>query len=159
MTVRLQSVSAPIVVSALAAMCVVRPLSAQVAPTPENRLTHHAVETTIPAQRTDAQNQCIGRAISGGLIVTVGSFLILKAVSSGPIADDSPPSNGVVAAISIIVGAGYMLWKSRGCENAYNGLPIATGTPVRREVRFSGNPAAGFDPLSRSYSSYGNAPR
>jgi hypothetical protein len=149
MNSRFSAASLSIVLIAPAVMCIARPLADQVPQTPENSLTPVVVEAITPAQRSDAQNQCIGRTISGGVIVTVGSFLIIKAVSSGQIADDSPPSKVVVVAISLAVGAGYVLWKSKRCESAYNGLPAASWPPVRRVSGFNHDPV-GFDPFARS---------
>jgi hypothetical protein len=143
---------------ALPVMCVAVQVSAQQPQPRTNDLTPVAFETIRPAQRVDAQNRCIGRAVSGGLIVAAGSFLGIKLLNSAPFADNSPPSDGVVLAISVVAGAGYVFWKSRRCEQVYNGLPLTTWPQARRVSGFNRN-AAGFDPFTRSNSASANARR
>ena len=154
MHVRREHISALIARAVLAIICVAHQLPAQLLQASESRLTPTAVVAEAPTQRSDAQNRCIGRAISGGLIIAVGSFLGLKILNSGPFADNSPPSDGVVLAISVVAGTGYVLWKSRRCEQVHNALPGTTLPPARRKSAFSSNPV-GFDYFERLIGSTG----
>jgi hypothetical protein len=147
MNLRFSSFSGLLAIVALPGMCVARPVFAQVDQVHQHGLTPLAVEASNPAQRSDAQNRCIGSAITGGLIVAVGSFLGIKLLNSAPFADSSPPSDGVVLAISVVAGTGYVIWKSRTCDQEYRVIPGVTLPRAHRLPGFTRKPVR-FDPFA-----------
>lgn len=90
----------------------------------------------------EAENRCIGNAVTGGLIVAGGSFLLYKLLSAGPIGGDAS-KDGAVLVVSLVSGAAYTVWRANKCRQHFGATPLNEPIPIRSSP--PGRNRVGFD--------------
>ena len=97
-----------------------------------------------PAAQDDGVNRCVGNAMTGGLVIAGGSFLLYKILSAGPTGGD-PSKDGGALIVSLMSGTAYAVWKANRCDQHSAALPRREPRPIIRVSRLGSN-RVGFEP-------------
>ena len=102
----------------------------------------------VESTQDERENRCVGNAITGGVIVAGGSFLLYKILSAGP-TGGNPGKDGAIFVVSLATGAAYTVWRVNRCRQNFsavrlNAAPNTRLSPFgRNRVGFNTNPRRG----------------